>query len=220
MFKSQETNTAGLLSMLIETRPSNPSLSDCEYSISVHALLSGIQPSFIYKPCYITERLFDLLLSPFFISPYFKKCLSFFVHSLSLSLIHTHFIWLCLHWAVLPLLFPLSEIVWGQLAHVSSSPATACGLEIPPSQHFELHVSWLEKSMYTQILRLSAAKCIIHTYIHPEWILSHYMYRSLYVHTHLLWSLLWTLHRCITFLLTYHNQINYLSCICLTFCVT
>lgn len=105
----------------------------------------------------------------FFISPYFKKCLSFFVHSLSLSLIHTHFVWLCLRWAVLPLLFPLSEIVWGQLAHVSSSPATACGLEIPPSQHFELHVSWLEKSMYTQILRLSAAKRIIHTYIHTSW---------------------------------------------------
>lgn len=46
----------------------------------------------------------------------------------------------------------LSEMVWGQPAHVSSSPASACGLEIPPSHRFKLHVSWLEESecTYTQ----------------------------------------------------------------------
>lgn len=42
---------------------------------------------------------------------------------------------------------PLSKMVWGQPAHVSSSPARACGLEIPSFHRFKLHVSWLKMSV-------------------------------------------------------------------------
>lgn len=56
-----------------------------------------------------------------FVQSFLFFCLSQFI----LSFLQTEY------FAAVPFHLPHSEMVWGQLAHVFPSPATACGLEIP-----------------------------------------------------------------------------------------
>lgn len=111
---------------------------------------------------------------------------------LSLPLFNTHLFLLAAsvfhHCAVLWLPpSSLSDMVWGQLAHVSLSPATACGLEIPPSHRFKLHVSWLEKRTCTCVRAQTRARteCLlqngVHTYTHTHMHIIH-------LHEHILMS--------------------------------
>lgn len=111
-----------------------------------------------------------------------KRCLPLFVHILSVPAtlflcfnIHPFLVAVSVFHCCAPPPHPPSEMVWGQPAHVSPSPATACGLQnstIPPFQI----ACFLARRERAHTHSLPPAKWSTHTSSHA--------YLFTYKHTH------------------------------------